>query len=125
MTHLPVIVDAVRTPIGKRNGWLAGVSAPRLLAEALFGLLDRTGVDPSAVDQIVCGCVTQAGMPAGNIARNSSLSRRAGYTTAATSIDCQCGSGQQANHFMAGLVASGAVKIGIAGGVEHMSGVPL
>ncbi|MDH4168727.1 MAG: steroid 3-ketoacyl-CoA thiolase [Acidimicrobiia bacterium] len=121
----PVIVDAVRTPIGKRGGHLAGVIAPRLLATATRGVLERNGVEPSEVDQLVAGCVTQAGQQASNIGRTSWLSVGDDYTTAATTVDCQCGSGQQANNFVMGLIATGGAQIGIGCGVEQMSQVPL
>lgn len=121
----PVIVDAVRTPIGKRNGWLSGLTAPYLLAVAQFAVLERSGVTPSEVDQLIGGCVTQAGQQASNVTRNAWLSRGVDFTAAATTIDCQCGSGQQANNFMAGLIATGGARIGIACGVEQMSQVPL
>jgi acetyl-CoA C-acetyltransferase len=121
----PVIVEAGRTPIGKRNGWLSAITAPYLLAEAQFGVLDRAGVAPEDVDQLIGGCVTQAGSQASNVTRNAWLSRGVDYTAAATTIDCQCGSGQQANNFMNGLIATGGARIGIACGVEQMSHVPL
>lgn len=121
----PVIIDAVRTPIGKRGGSLAGVGAPALLATAQRGVLERVGVEPAQVDQIVGGCVTQAGQQASNVARNAWLSVGDDYTAAATTIDCQCGSGLQANNFALGLVATGGAGIAIACGVEQMSQVPL
>jgi acetyl-CoA C-acetyltransferase len=121
----PVIVDAVRTPVGKRNGWLAPLPAPRLLAAAQFGVLDRSGVPASEIDQLIGGCVTQAGMQAANVTRIAWLSQGVDYTAAATTIDCQCGSGLQASNLMAGLIATGGAKAGIACGVEHMSGLPL
>ena len=121
----PVIVEAVRTPIGKRNGWLSAVTAPYLLAEAQFGVIERAGVKPEEVDQLIGGCVTQAGQQASNVTRNAWLSRGVDYTAAATTIDCQCGSAQQANNFMAGLIATGGAQIGIACGIEQMSQIPL
>jgi acetyl-CoA C-acetyltransferase len=121
----PVIVESARTPIGKRNGWLSGLKAPSLLAAAQFGVLDKAGMDAADVDQLIGGCVTQAGQQASNVTRNAWLSRGVNYTAAATTIDCQCGSGQQANNFMAGLIATGGARIGIACGVEQMSQVPL
>jgi acetyl-CoA C-acetyltransferase len=121
----PVIVEAARTPIGRRNGWLSAVTAPYLLAEAQFGVLARAGVAPADVDQLIGGCVTQAGQQASNVTRNAWLSRGVDYTAAATTIDCQCGSAQQANNFMAGLIATGGAQIGIACGVEQMSQIPL
>jgi len=121
----PVIVEAARTPVGKRNGWLSGVKAPALLAHAQFALLERTGIDPADVDQLIGGCVTQGGQQASNVTRNGWLSRGINFTAAATTIDCQCGSAQQANNLMAGLIATGGAQIGIACGVEQMSQVPL
>ncbi len=121
----PVIVEAVRTPIGKRNGWLSGFHAAELLATAQVELVKRAGIEPSEVEQIVGGCVTQAGEQASNVTRTAWLSMGLPYETAATTIDCQCGSAQQANHFVANLVAAGAVDVGIACGVEAMSRVGL
>jgi acetyl-CoA C-acetyltransferase len=121
----PVIVEAARTPIGRRNGWLSGLKAPYLLAHPQFAVLERVGIEPSEVDQLIGGCVTQAGQQASNVTRNAWLSRGVDYTAAATTIDCQCGSAQQANNLMAGLIATGGARIGIACGVEQMSQVPL
>jgi acetyl-CoA C-acetyltransferase len=120
-----VIVDAVRTPIGRRNGWLSGTHPNALLATAIRGLLERTGVDPADVEQVIAGCVTQAGEQAANVGRNAWLSGGLPYTTAATTVDAQCGSAQQANHLVAGLIAAGAIEVGIACGVEAMSRVGL
>ncbi|MGA2520583.1 MAG: steroid 3-ketoacyl-CoA thiolase [Acidimicrobiales bacterium] len=121
----PVIVEAVRTPIGKRNGWLSGFHAAELLASAQVELVKRAGIDPSDVEQIVGGCVTQAGEQASNVTRTAWLSQGLPYETAATTIDCQCGSAQQANHFVSNLVAADAIDVGIACGVEAMSRVGL
>ncbi|MGD0378839.1 MAG: steroid 3-ketoacyl-CoA thiolase [Acidimicrobiales bacterium] len=121
----PVIVEAVRTPIGKRNGWLSGFHAAELLATAQVELVKRAGIEPSEVEQIVGGCVTQAGEQASNVTRTAWLSMGLPYETAATTIDCQCGSAQQANHFVANLVGAGAIDVGIACGVEAMSRVGL
>ncbi|SDY30154.1 acetyl-CoA C-acetyltransferase [Amycolatopsis xylanica] len=121
----PVIVDAVRTPIGKRGGWLSGLHAAELLGAAQRGLLDRSGLDPALVEQIIGGTVTQAGEQAGNITRTAWLHAGLPVTTGATTIDAQCGSAQQATHLIAGLIAAGAIDIGIACGVEAMSRVPL
>lgn len=120
-----VIVEAVRTPIGRRNGWLAGLHPAQLLAAAQTEVVKRAGIDPASVEQIVGGCVTQAGEQAGNVARNAWLSAGQPYHVAATTIDCQCGSSQQANHMVANLVEVGAIDIGIACGIEGMSRVPL
>ena len=121
----PVIVDAVRTPIGKRNGGLSGLHASELLAVAQVEVVKRSGIDPSAVEQIVGGCVTQAGEQASNVTRTAWLSAGMPYEVAATTIDCQCGSAQQANHFVNNLIAAGAIDIGVACGVEAMSRVGL
>lgn len=120
-----VLIQAVRTPIGKREGWLAGLHAAQLLAAAQVEVVKRTGIEPAAVEQVVGGCVTQAGEQSANITRNAWLGAGNPYEVAATTIDCQCGSGQQANNFIVGLIAAGAIDIGIACGVEAMSRVPL
>jgi len=121
----PVIVEAVRTPIGKRNGWLSGLHAAELLAEAQVALVKRAGIEPGQVEQIVGGCVTQAGEQASNVTRNAWLSAGLPYETAATTVDCQCGSAQQASHFVNNLIAADAIDIGISCGVEAMSRVGL
>lgn len=121
----PVIIDAVRTPIGKRNGWLSGLHPAELLAVAQKAVIDRAGIEPALVEQIVGGCVTQAGEQAGNVTRNAWLSTGLPYQVAATTVDSQCGSSQQANHFVAGLIAAGAIEVGIACGIEAMTRVPL
>jgi len=122
---IPVIVEAVRTPIGKRNGWLSGLHAAELLGAAQVELVKRAGIEPSEVEQVVGGCVTQAGEQASNVTRNAWLGAGLPYEVAATTVDCQCGSSQQANHFVAGLVSAGAVDVGIACGIEAMSRVGL
>ncbi|TQF75145.1 steroid 3-ketoacyl-CoA thiolase [Rhodococcus spelaei] len=121
----PVIVEAVRTPIGKRGGWLSGLHATETLGAAQVGLLQRAGVDPLLVEQVIGGCVTQAGAQSNNVTRTAWLAAGLPWQTGATTIDCQCGSAQQANHLIAGLIATGAIDIGIACGVEQMSQVPL
>src|SRR5664280_1726417 len=121
----PVIVEAVRTPIGKRNGWLSGFHAAELLGHAQVELVKRAGVDPGDVEQIVGGCVTQAGEQASNVTRTAWLSQGLPYGVAATTVDCQCGSSQQANNFVANLIAADAIDTGIACGVEAMSRVGL
>jgi acetyl-CoA C-acetyltransferase len=121
----PVIVDAVRTPIGKRNGWLSGLHPAELLAAAQIEVVKRSGIDPGAVEQIIGGCVTQAGEQGSNITRYAWLSGGFPYEVAATTVDAQCGSAQQANHLISGLIANGSIDIGIACGVEAMSRVPL
>lgn len=121
----PVIVEAVRTPIGKRGGSLSGVIAPKLLAVVQQEVIRRVEVEPSEVDQLVGGCVTQGGQQASNVTRNAWLTSGVDYSPAATTIDCQCGSGAQANTFTQGLIATGGAKIAIGCGVEQMSQVPL
>ncbi len=121
----PVIVEAVRTPIGKRNGWMSGFHAAELLGNTQVELVKRAGVDPGDVEQIVGGCVTQAGEQASNVTRTAWLSQGLPYEVAATTVDCQCGSAQQANHFIANLVRADAIDVGIACGVEAMSRVGL
>jgi acetyl-CoA C-acetyltransferase len=121
----PVIVEAVRTPIGRRGGWLAGLHPTKLLGAALQAVIARAGIPPDVVEQIVGGCVTQAGEQGANVCRNAWLGAGLPYTVAATTFDTQCGSAQQANHLVAGLIAAGAIDVGIACGVEAMSRVPL
>ena len=120
-----VIVEATRTPIGKRNGWLSGLHPAELLSAVQLDVVERAGLDPGQVGQIVAGCVTQAGEQASNVARNAWLSAGLPYHVAATTVDCQCGSAQQANHFVASMIAAGAIEVGIACGVEAMSRVGL
>jgi acetyl-CoA C-acetyltransferase len=119
----PVIVEAARTPVGRRNGDFADVHAAQLLAYAQAGVLARAGVAPGDVGQIVGGCVTQAGEQASNVSRTAWLQNKFPYQVAATTIDCQCGSSQQANHMVANLISVGAIDVGMACGVEHMSKV--
>ena len=121
----PVIVEAVRSPIGKRNGWLAGMHPTKVLGATLRELVTRGGVDPGGVEQVVGGCVTQAGEQGANITRYTWLAEGLPHHVACTTVDCQCGSAQQANHFVQGLIAAGAIDIGIACGVEMMSRVGL
>ena len=109
----PVIIEAARTPIGKRGGHLSGVIAPKLLASVQQEVLKRSGIEPEEVDQIVGGCVTQAGQQASNVTRNAWLSTGKDYSPAATTIDCQCGSGAQANTFVQGLIATGGAQIAL------------
>ncbi|HEY0574181.1 MAG TPA: steroid 3-ketoacyl-CoA thiolase [Pseudonocardia sp.] len=121
----PVIVAAARTPIGRRRGVLSGLHAAEILGVALRGVLDRAGFDPALVEQVIGGCVTQAGEQSNNITRTAWLHAGLPETTGATTVDCQCGSAQQATHLVAGLIATGAIDVGIACGVEAMSRVPL
>src|SRR5215472_7238780 len=120
-----VIVEAVRTPIGKRNGSLSGMHAAEILGTAQAGLVERAGIDPALVEQIAGGCVTQAGEQSGNVTRTAWLHAGMPHGTGCQSLDAQCGSAQQAVHLIAGLIAAGAIEAGIACGVEAMSRVPL
>jgi acetyl-CoA C-acetyltransferase len=119
------IVDAVRTPVGKRNGGLAAAHPADLGAHALTALVERSGIDPSAVEDVVFGCLDTVGPQAGDIARTCWLA--AGYPeeVPGTTIDRQCGSSQQALHFAAQGVMSGTQDVVIAGGVQNMSQIPI
>src|SRR3954464_9413354 len=121
----PVIIEAVRTPLGKRNGGLAGVHPGELLGFVQREVLKRTGVDPALVEQVVGGCVTQAGEQSNDMVRRSWLHAGLPRAAGATTIDAQCGSGQQAAHLVNDLVAAGSIAAGIACGVESMSRIPL
>jgi len=90
----PVIVEAVRTPIGKRGGWLAGLHAAEILGAAQKGVLDRSGIDPLLIEQVIGGCVTQASAQSNNITRTAWLHAGLPWQTGATTVDCQCGSAQ-------------------------------
>ncbi|NLV80970.1 MAG: steroid 3-ketoacyl-CoA thiolase [Rhodococcus sp.] len=118
-----VIVEAARTPIGRRRGQLAGVHPAVLLGAAQKAVLDRTGVPADQIGQLVGGLVTQVGEQSNNVTRNAWLHAGLPHTTAATTIDCACGSSQQAVHMVAGLIASGQIDAGIGCGVEVMSRV--
>jgi acetyl-CoA C-acetyltransferase len=120
-----VIVGAVRTPIGKRNGSLSGLHAAEILGAAQLALVERSGIEPGLVEQIAGGCVTQAGEQSNNITRTAWLHAGLPYQTGCLTLDAQCGSAQQAAHLIAGLIAVGAIEVGIACGVEAMSRVPL
>ena len=124
-TREAVIVDAVRTPIGKRKGALAGWHPSDLLGHALGALLERTGLDPALVDDVVAGCVTQVGEQSTNVARNAWVAAGLPWHVPATTVDRQCGSSQQAVHFVAQGVLAGAYDLGIACGVESMTRAPL
>ncbi|MEB3021667.1 steroid 3-ketoacyl-CoA thiolase [[Mycobacterium] crassicus] len=121
----PVIVEATRSPIGKRNGWLSGLHATELLGAVQKALVTKAGIDAGSVEQVIGGCVTQFGEQGNNVTRQSWLVAGLPEHVGATTVDCQCGSAQQANHLIAGLIAAGAIDIGIACGIEAMSRVPL
>jgi acetyl-CoA acyltransferase len=123
--HDAVIVEAVRTPVGKRNGSLAGWHAADLSAHVLRALVDRTGIDPAEVDDVVWGCVQQVGMQGVNVGRMAVLAAGWPESVPAVTIDRQCGSSQQSIHFAAAGLVSGQYDVAVAGGVEIMSAVPL
>ncbi|MDA0371664.1 MAG: acetyl-CoA C-acyltransferase [Actinomycetota bacterium] len=120
-----VIVDAIRTPLGKRNGKLKEWHPVDLVAETLSALVERTGVDPGLVDDVVMGCVMQVGEQGVNVARNAVLAAGWPESVPGTTIDRQCGSSQQAAHFAAQGVMAGAYDVVVASGVEIMTRVPM
>jgi acetyl-CoA C-acetyltransferase len=119
------IVDTVRTPVGRRGGGLAHVHPADLGAHALKALLDRTGIDPMAVEDVVFGCLDTIGPQAGDIARTCWLAAGLPEAIPGTTVDRQCGSSQQAVHFAAQGVMSGTQDVVIAGGVQNMSAIPI
>jgi acetyl-CoA C-acetyltransferase len=121
----PVIVGAVRTPIGRRRGWLAALHPLETLGHVQSAVIERVGIDPAMVEQVIGGCVTQAGEQASNVTRMAWLHGGLPVTAGAMTVDCQCGSAQQANHLVAGLIAVEAIDVGIGCGVEMMSRVGL
>jgi len=120
-----VIVDAIRTPLGKRNGKLKDWHPVDLAAETLRALIDRTGLDPGEVDDVVMGCVMQVGEQGVNVARNAVLAAGWPESVPGTTVDRQCGSSQQAAHFAAQGVIAGAYDVVVAAGVEVMTRVPM
>ena len=120
-----VIVEAVRTPIGRRNGKLKEIHPVVLGSLVLKELVNRAGIEAAQVDDVVFGCVSQVGEQGVNVARNAWLAAGFPITTPATTIDRQCGSSQQAIHFAANLVQSGVCDVTVAGGVESMTRVPM
>jgi acetyl-CoA C-acetyltransferase len=119
------IVDAVRTPVGRRGGGLAGVHPADLGAHSLVALVERTGIDPAAVEDVVFGCVDTIGGQAGDIARTCWLAAGLPEHVPGTTVDRQCGSSQQAIHFAAQAVLSGTMDVVVAGGVQQMSQIPI
>ena len=119
------LVDAVRTPVGRRGGGLAGAHPADLGAHVIQALLARTGVDPLAVDDVVFGCVDTVGPQAGDIARTAWLAAGLPEAVPGVTVDRQCGSSQQAVHFAAQAVLSGTADLVVAGGVQNMSMVPI
>jgi len=121
----PVVVEAVRTPIGRYGGALSGLKAVELLRLVQLEVLGRAGIEPSLVEQVIGGCVTQIGEQSLNVTRNAWLNSGRCYEVPATTVDASCGSAQQANHLIAALIAAGVIEVGIACGVESMSRVPI
>ena len=121
----PVIIDAVRTPLGKRGGGLAGVHPGELLGFVQREVLKRSGVEPALVEQVIGGVVSQAGEQSNDMVRRAWLHAGLPQPTGATTIDAQCGSGQQSAHLVNDLIKADTIKVGIACGVESMSRIPL
>src|SRR6202051_1785762 len=120
-----VIVEAVRTPIGRRNGVLAALHPVDLSAHVLTALLERAQVEPEEVDDVIWGCVGQVGEQTFDIARNAVLAAGWPESVPGVTIDRQCGSSQQSVHFAAAGLVSGQYDVVVAGGVEAMSRVPM
>ncbi len=120
-----VIVDAVRTPIGRRGGGLSSVHPADLLGVVQRAIVERTGIDPAAIGQVVGGCVSQVGEQSFNVTRTAWLAAGLPMTTAATTVDSQCGSSQQATNLASSLVGAGVVDVALACGVEVMSRIPI
>jgi acetyl-CoA acyltransferase len=120
-----VIIDAVRTPVGRRGGRLSGWHAVDLAAQPLKALLERNELDPAQIEDVIMGCTMTVGEQAMNIARNAALAAGFPDSVPGTTVDRQCGSAQQAIHFAAQAVMSGAMEIAIGAGIESMSRVPI
>jgi acetyl-CoA C-acetyltransferase len=120
-----VIVDAVRSPVGRRNGGLSGMHAADLLAGVQRAVIDRSGIDPHEIGQVVGGCVQQVGMQSANVTRTAWLQAGLPLEAAATTVNTQCGSSQQATNLAVALVGAGVVEVAVACGVEVMSRVPM
>ncbi len=125
MSPQAYIVDVVRTPVGKRNGSLAKTHPADLGAHVITAILERTGIDPMVVDDVVFGCVDAIGPQAGNIARTAWVAAGGPLAIPGTTVDRQCGSSQQAIHFAAQGVMSGTQDVVLAGGVQNMSAIPI
>ena len=121
----PVIVEAVRTPLGKRRGALAGVHPADLLGRTQTEVLRRAGVESSVVEQVVGGCVTQAGEQSNNMVRRAWMHAGLHNPTASTVLDAQCSSGRQAAHLVHAMIGAGMIRACVACGVESMSRIPL
>jgi acetyl-CoA C-acetyltransferase len=125
MMRDPVLIDVVRTPIGKRGGLLSTRHAAEVLGHVQRAVLERSGIEPEAVGQLVGGCVTQIGEQSFNTTRMAWLHAGLPYAVGASTLDCQCGSSQQANHVIRDMIAAGTIEVGIACGVEMMSRVEI
>lgn len=120
-----VIVEAVRSPIGKRNGGLSTIHPAELLSRVQGELVNRSGIEPGVVEQVIGGCVSQVGEQSFNITRTAWLAAGLPLETAATTVDTQCGSSQQATNLATALIGSGVVDVAVACGVESMSRIPI
>jgi acetyl-CoA C-acetyltransferase len=120
-----VIVEALRSPVGRRNGGLAGVHPADLLGQVYVSIIERTRIDPAEIGQVVTGCVSQVGEQSFNIGRTAWLASGLPLSVPCTTVDAQCGSGHQATNLAASLVASGVVEVALAGGVESMTRIPI
>ncbi|MFZ0665923.1 MAG: steroid 3-ketoacyl-CoA thiolase [Acidimicrobiales bacterium] len=120
-----VLVEAVRTPTGKKKGSLANVHSADLLGVVQTAVIERSGIDPAQVDQVVAGCISQSGAQSFNIGRTAWLAAGLPLSVPATTVDSQCGSSQQASSIAASLIASGAIDVAVACGVENLNLVPI
>src|ERR1700752_101444 len=120
-----LLVEAVRSPVARRRGPLSGVHSADLGAHAIGSLIERAGIDPAAVDDVIFGCCDAFGSQAGDIARTSWLAAGLPDHVPGVTIDRQCGSSQQAVHFAAQAVMSGTADVIVAGGVQNMSAIPI
>src|SRR5680860_1705185 len=120
-----VIIEAVRTPVGRRNGFLSGFRSENLAGLVLSEVVKRAGVDPTLVEDVLMGCVSQAGEQAGCIGRQAALIADYPQHVPGLTIDRQCGSSQQAVHFTAQAILAGDMEVVVAAGVENMSRVPM
>ncbi len=125
MVHAAYIVDAVRSPVGKRGGSLAHIHSADLGAHSIGALIGRTAVDPAAIDDVILGCTDTLGSQAGNIARTAWVVAGLPEHVPGVTVDRQCGSSQQAVHFAAQAVMSGTADLIVAGGVQNMSAIPI
>src|SRR5919197_311894 len=125
MMREAVIVEAVRTPVGRRDGCLKDWHPVDLLAHTLGALVERAGIDPGVVEDVIAGCVSQVGEQSLNVGRNAALAAGFPESVPGTTIDRQCGSSQQAVHFAAQGVMSGTQDVVVAGGVQNMSAIPI